>query len=289
LNNEPLNTTEAEIAPIWPRYFLGISYDGTQYHGWQRQTNGQTIQSVIEDALRKLLRQESVVTIGCGRTDTGVHAQQFFLHFNAEKEITDIEGIYFRLNMMLPRDIGLQGLWRVHDRSHARFDAIERSYYYDIHTRRNPFLEKFSTFYPWQINLERMNDAAKHLISKRDYSSFCKSGGGQTTGICDIRKAFWEPLDDHRIRFHITADRFLRNMVRAITGTLIDIGGGKYGPQEIENIIEEGKRSAAGQSMPPQGLHLSEVLYSEPLQTILSEFKANVNRSLLRNTVEKDG
>lgn len=278
-----MNTTEAETSSIWPRYFLGISYDGTHYHGWQRQTNGHTIQSVIEDALRKLLRQETVVTIGCGRTDTGVHAQQFYLHFNAEKEITDIEEVYFRLNMMLPRDIGLYGLWRVLDRSHARFDAIERSYYYDIHTKRNPFLEKFSTFYPWQINFSTMNDAAKHLISKRDYSSFCKSGGGQTTGICDIRKAYWEQIDNDRFRFHITADRFLRNMVRAITGTLIDIGAGKYVPQEIENIIAEGKRSAAGQSMPPQGLHLSQVIYSEPLQTILSEFKSNTNRSLLRN------
>lgn len=273
-----MTNTESENTPIWPRYFLGISYDGTLYNGWQRQTNGHTIQAVIEDALRKLLRQETVVTIGCGRTDTGVHARQFFLHFNAENEITDIEGIFFRLNMMLPRDIGLSGLWRVHDRAHARFDAIERSYYYDIHTQRNPFLEKFSTFYPWQIDLEKMNEAAHRLISKRDFSSFCKSGGGQTTGICDIRKAHWELLEDHRIRFHITADRFLRNMVRAITGTLIDIGSDKYAPQEIEQIIAEGKRSAAGQSMPPQGLHLSLIKYKEPLQKVLDVFDAGMNR-----------
>lgn len=272
MNSDNLITTESETSTIWPRYFLGISYDGTHYNGWQRQSNGHTIQSVIEDALRKLLRQETVVTIGCGRTDTGVHAQQFFLHFNAENEITDIEGIFFRLNMMLPRDIGLSGLWRVHDRAHARFDAIERSYYYDIHTRRNPFLEKFSTFYPWPIQLDSMNEAAQMLISKRDFSSFCKSGGGQSTGICDIRKAHWVQLDDHRIRFHITADRFLRNMVRAITGTLIDIGSGKSTPHEIEKILAAGKRSAAGQSMPPQGLHLSMVKYKEALQKILDEF-----------------
>jgi tRNA pseudouridine38-40 synthase len=258
---------------------LGISYDGTDYNGWQRQSNGHTIQAVIEEALRKLLRQDAVVTIGCGRTDTGVHARQFYLHFNAEKEILDIEGFFFRLNMMLPRDIGLSGLWRVQNRAHARFHAIERAYYYDLHTTRNPFIERFSTFFPWRLDIALMNDAAKRLVSKRDFSSFSRTGGGQTTGICDIRSAYWENLDEHRIRFHITADRFLRNMVRAVTGTLIDIGLGKYSPENIENIIAEGRRGAAGQSMPPQGLHLSKVIYNEPLYSTLQPFQIIVKRS----------
>lgn len=274
-----LNKTELDNTTVWPRYFLGISYDGTHYNGWQRQPNGHTVQAVVEDALRKLLRQETVVTIGCGRTDTGVHAREFFLHFNAEKEIEDVDGIFFRLNMMLPRDIGLSGLWRVDDRAHARFHAIERSYYYDIHTRRNPFIEKFSTFFPWHLDVSLMNDAAQRLIAKRDFSSFSRTGGGQTTGICDIRNAYWELLDDNRMRFHITADRFLRNMVRAITGTLIDIGMCKYAPQNIENIISEGRRGAAGQSMPPQGLHLSRVIYAEPLRSLLQPFQIIVKKA----------
>jgi tRNA pseudouridine38-40 synthase len=275
-----LNSTESTQSHVWPRYFLGISYDGTQYNGWQRQPNGLSVQAVIEDALKKLLKQQMVVTIGCGRTDTGVHARKFFLHFNAEREILDIDELWFRLNMMLPRDIGLAGIWRVPDRAHARFDAIERSYYYDIHTRRNPFVERFSTFYPWQLDVARMNNAARRLVGKKDFSSFCKSGGGQKTGICDLRSAFWEEMDDHQIRFHITADRFLRNMVRAVVGTLIDVGMGKVNAEDIDEILAEGRRSAAGQSMPPQGLHLSSITYQEDLQSILSVFQINVNRKI---------
>jgi tRNA pseudouridine38-40 synthase len=245
---------------LWKRYFLHISYDGTNYHGWQRQLNSHSVQEEIEGALRKLLRQEKVVSVGCGRTDTGVHARDFYLHFNAEHPILNKEEILFKLNLMLPKDIGLYGMWQVDYLTHARFDAIERSYEYHIHQRRDPFIERFSTFFPWPLDVNRMNEAAALLLQYKDFAAFCKTGGGQKTTLCDLRKAHWE-CDDYKMVFHITADRFLRNMVRAVVGTLVEVGRGKLSLEEFRAVIEGGKRTRAGESMAPQGLHLTSIVY----------------------------
>lgn len=254
------NKTAIAEAPLWRRYFLHISYDGTNYHGWQRQLNGHSVQAEIEAALRKLLRQEKVVTVGCGRTDAGVHARDFFLHFNAENPIENKEEILFKLNLMLPKDIGLFGLWQVNNLAHARFDAIERSYEYHIHQRRDPFIQRFSTFYPWSLDIDKMNEAASILLNYKDFAAFCKTGGGQKTTLCDLRKAYWVK-DDYKLVFHITADRFLRNMVRAVVGTLVEVGRGKMNLEQFVAIVEGGKRTQAGESVPAQGLHLTSIVY----------------------------
>jgi tRNA pseudouridine38-40 synthase len=255
-----MNENKSPESPMWKRYFLHISYDGTNYHGWQRQLNGNSIQAEIEGALRKLLRQERVVTVGCGRTDAGVHARDFYLHFNAENPILNKEEILFKLNLMLPKDIGLYGLWQVDYLTHARFDAIERSYEYHIHQKRDPFIQRFSTFYPWPLDVAKMNDAASLLLNYTDFAAFCKTGGGQKTTFCDLRKAYWVE-HEHKLIFHITADRFLRNMVRAVVGTLLEVGRGKMDMQQFQTIVEGGKRTQAGESGPAQGLHLTQILY----------------------------
>jgi len=246
--------------PMWKRYFLHISYDGTNYHGWQRQLNGHSVQEEIVAALRKLLRQEKVVSVGCGRTDAGVHARDFYLHFNAEKPIANKEEILFKLNLMLPKDIGLFGMWQVDYLAHARFDAVERSYEYHIHQQRDPFIQRFSTFYPWPLDVAKMNEAAHLLLRYNDFAAFCKTGGGQKTTICDLRKAFWVQ-DDYKLIFHITADRFLRNMVRAVVGTLLEVGRGKISIEQFIAIVEGGKRTRAGESVAAQGLHLTSIVY----------------------------
>ncbi|MFN5295141.1 MAG: tRNA pseudouridine(38-40) synthase TruA [Flavobacteriales bacterium] len=258
---EPIETTEND-KPLWKRYFMHISYDGTNYHGWQRQLNSHSVQEEIEGALRKLLRQERVVSVGCGRTDSGVHARDFYLHFNAEKPIENKADIFFKLNMLLPKDIGLYGLWQVDYLAHARFDANERSYEYHIHQKRDPFIERFSTFYPWELDVPKMNEAAQLMLNYSDFAAFCKTGGGQKTTLCDLRKAYWVQ-DDYKLVFHITADRFLRNMVRAVVGTLIEVGRGKITLEQFQAIVEGGKRTKAGESVPPQGLHLTRINYPE--------------------------
>lgn len=253
---------ETQSTEMWQRYFMRISYDGTNYHGWQRQLNGHSVQEEIESTLRKLLRQQRVVTVGCGRTDAGVHARDFFLHFNAEHQIENLDDIFFKLNMMLPRDIGLYRIWEVDNLAHARFDAIERSYEYHIHQQRDPFVERFSNFYPWPLDLDKMNEAAAMLLEYHDFAAFCKTGGGQKTTLCDVRRAVWEK-HDYKWVFHITADRFLRNMVRAVVGTLIDVGRGKLNTEEFRKIIETGKRKMAGESVAARGLHLTRIVYPD--------------------------
>ena len=255
--DERMNSVEKE----WQnRYFMHISYDGTNYSGWQRQLNSHTVQAEIEGALCKLLRMPTVVTIGCGRTDTGVHARNFFLHFQTEKPIEQLDELFFKLNMMLPKDIGLYRIWQVHDKAHARFDATQRSYEYHIHQVRDPFVQRFSTFYPWPLDVDRMNEAAALLLNYTDFASFCKSNGGQKTTQCIVREAYWEKHED-KLVFYITANRFLRNMVRAIVGTLLDVGRGKIQVEEVKDIIEGKSRKLASESAKAQGLHLTEVKY----------------------------
>ncbi len=259
-------TTEniEEIIPekdvMWKRYFMHISYDGTEYHGWQRQLTGNTVQEEIEAALRKLLRQERIISVGCGRTDAGVHARNFFLHFNAEKPIENIEEIFFKLNMMLPKDIGLFDLWLVDNLAHARFDAIERSYEYHMHQVRDPFVQRYSTFFPWKLDVDKMNQAAAILLEYKDFAAFCKTGGGNKTTLCDLRRAEWI-RKGNKLVFHITSDRFLRNMVRSVVGTLVAVGRNKMNLEEFKKVIESGDRNEAGDSMTGRGLHLTEIFY----------------------------
>jgi tRNA pseudouridine38-40 synthase len=259
-NDIELNAQD-EINPEWQkRYFMHIAYDGTDYSGWQRQLNGHTVQAEVESALCKILRQEKVITTGCGRTDAGVHARNFYLHFNTEKPIENIQDVFFKLSMLLPKSIGIYRLWEVHDKAHTRFDATERSYEYHMHQVRDPFVERFSTYYPWPLDVERMNDAASILTTYTDFESFCKTKGGQKTTFCKIKTAYWE-MNGTKLVFYITADRFLRNMVRAIVGTMIDIGRGKLTKEDFAQIIEGKSRKLASESAKARGLHLTEVKY----------------------------
>lgn len=260
---DPLEA-DPSVQPDWPRYFLRIAYDGTRYHGWQRQPNGHSVQAELEQALGTILRQEKVITTGCGRTDTGVHARQFYLHFNAEQEITSPDEVSWKLNHILPSDISTYELTRVHDRAHARFDAVSRSYSYFIHTRPDPFLVNRSMYYPWPLDMDAMNEAASLLIMKADFASFCKSGGAQKTTICDIAEAKWMRIGN-QLCFHIRADRFLRNMVRAIVGTLLDVGKGKLNPSDVSEIVEGKMRGLAGESVKACGLFLNGISYPPEL------------------------
>lgn len=243
-----------------PRYFLRISYDGTNYSGWQQQKNAGSVQAEIESALRRLLRQEKVITVGCGRTDAGVHARKFYLHFDAEKEIEDQAMLLFKLNQLLPWDIAVHEILRVADKAHARFHATERTYEYHVHQQRDPFIHSFSKYYPFPLDVEKMNEAAHMLTGYSDFASFQKTRGGQKTSICVVMNACWQKTG-HNLKFTITANRFLRNMVRAIVGTHIDIGRGRMTLNQYREVIESRKRLMAGDSIAAKGLHLVDVKY----------------------------
>jgi len=240
------------------RYFLQLAYKGTAYHGWQRQPDTKTVQGVLEDALAKRLREE-VETVGCGRTDTGVHAKDFYAHFDTEQNIEGQDLVY-SLNGLLPPDIAIKALIPVGAEAHARFDADSRTYHYLMHRVKDPFVADDSTYHSGELDLEMMNEAARLLLDTKDFASFAKAHAGHHTTICDVREAEWT-LDGDRLCFRITADRFLRNMVRAIVGTLVDVGTGRMDVSEFKAVLEKQDRSAAGRSMPAQGLYLYRVTY----------------------------
>jgi len=242
------------------RYFLHLAYDGSTYHGWQVQPNAISVQEVITQALQTILRDPLVETLGCGRTDTGVHASEFYLHFDSQEELVDPEKEIYKLNNILPFDIACFSLIPVHPEAHARFDATERAYEYRIHTVKDPFLKKYSVFVPYDLDVEIMNKAGQLMLKYSDFAAFCKSGSDQHTTICDLIEASWVK-EGNQLRFHIRANRFLRNMVRAIVGTMIDLGRGHISLEEFESILSSGARSNAGTSAPAHGLYLSEVKY----------------------------
>lgn len=246
----------------YARYFLQIAYDGTNYHGWQRQPNAHSVQEAIEYALCKILRLPKVVTLGCGRTDTGVHASDFYLHFVPEVIELNEEETLFRLQQVLPKDIAAYRLFKVNNRAHARFDATERSYEYRVSQLKNPFQRNYTYFFGKELNLEAMNSAAALMIGTHDFACFCKSGGGQMTTICNVKEAHWE-AKENLIIFHITADRFLRNMVRAVVGTLLQVGKGEMSNEEFQLVLKSKSRNAAGESVRPNGLFLTRVIYPE--------------------------
>ena len=246
------------------RYFLELSYAGTNYHGWQIQPNAVTVQETIEHALGLLLRNPIKIT-GAGRTDTGVHARQMFAHFDVEKAINS-DDLTYKLNSFLPADISIYKIHRVTDEAHARFDAIARSYQYFIHRHKDPFLTETSWYLAKDLDVDLMNQAAKILTQYKDFKSFSKTHTDVKTYLCDVRQAAWQTTDNQLV-FYITADRFLRNMVRAIVGTLVDIGLHKISLDELVQIIESRDRSNAGFSVPAKGLFLTEIVYPPQIFT----------------------
>nr|MBC7613978.1 tRNA pseudouridine(38-40) synthase TruA [Pseudopedobacter sp.] len=241
------------------RYFLEISYKGTAYHGWQIQPNALTVQEVVNTALKTFFR-EGIETLGCGRTDTGVHATQFYLHFDSKDKFGSADKTIRGLNSILPSDIAVKNIYEVGPNAHARFDAILRSYEYHIHFKKNPFKTDKSWLLRDKLNEAAMNEAAKIIMEYDDFGAFCKANADNFTNQCKVTKSKWEIKEDGII-YHISANRFLRNMVRAIVGTLIDIGKGKIGPETMHQIIKSQNRSAAGASVPACGLYLTEVQY----------------------------
>jgi tRNA pseudouridine38-40 synthase len=242
------------------RYFLQLSYNGTNYHGWQIQPNAISVQEVLDKALT-LLCGHPVFSLGCGRTDAGVHARDFYAHFDTEKEITN--ELIINLNGILPKDIAAKRFIKVADDAHARFDATSRSYEYLMHFHKDPFKENLSYFFNFRnkpdINL--MNEGAKIIMEYTDFACFSKANTDVFTTLCTITEARWVEHGDGSITFHISANRFLRNMVRAIVGTLIDYGIKKINEDDLRNIILNKNRSLAGTSVPGNGLYLTNIIY----------------------------
>jgi tRNA pseudouridine38-40 synthase len=244
------------------RYFIQFAYFGKAYHGWQNQPNAITVQQVLEEGLTMLLRTK-IVTMGAGRTDAGVHAKDMFAHFDF-KEIENPTDLAHRLNNYLPSDITVKSIVKVSDDAHARFDAVERTYEYWIVQEKNPF-QIDTAHYIWaSLDISGMNKAASILMEYEDFECFSKSHTDVKTYLCKLKKAVWEKKED-KLVFTITADRFLRNMVRAIVGTLLEVGLKKIAPEAIREIIKSKDRSRAGVSVPAKGLYLTKVLYPEKI------------------------
>lgn len=240
------------------RYFIKLSYNGEAYHGWQVQPNAITVQEVIEDALSKLLN-ESISITGAGRTDTGVHAKEMYAHFEIKNPV-ETSQLMYKLNAFLPSDIAIQDMYTVPDDHHARFSATSRTYEYHITIKKDPFKSKSAYYFKLPLDLVKMNEASELLLGYKNFKCFSRSNTDVKTYYCDISFANWE-LNDHLLVFTIKADRFLRNMVRAIVGTLIDIGIGKTSIDEFKGIIESENRSNAGASAPAHGLYLTQISY----------------------------
>ena len=242
------------------RYFVQFSYHGKRYHGWQIQPGAITVQEVLQDALGLILK-ETVQLTAAGRTDTGVHARAMFAHFDFFGEF-EAESLRDRLNSFLPWDIAVHHILKVPAEAHARFDALERTYEYWVTRSKDPFLGDTAHYVKYPLNMDKMNEAATKLVGYKDFECFSKSKTDVKTFMCDIRTAIWNKEGD-KLVFTITADRFLRNMVRAIVGTLIDIGMGKSALTDIPLILESRDRSRAGASVPAKGLYLTAIKYPE--------------------------
>jgi tRNA pseudouridine38-40 synthase len=244
------------------RYFIQLSFRGTHFHGWQVQNNAKTVQDELQQVLSTILRKRIEIT-GAGRTDTGVHAKEMFAHFDNEEELTDLQHFTFKLNSILPADIAVQKVFEVPIDYHARFTASARSYEYHLHQQKDPFKQDTSYYFNRNLSVNAMNQAAQILLEYTDFSAFSKSNTQTFTNDCTIYNAVWEITDDGLV-FHISANRFLRNMVRAIVGTLLEIGIGKYEVADMHTIIQSKNRSKAGTSVPACGLYLTRVEYPFP-------------------------
>lgn len=262
------------------RYFITLSYDGTRYHGWQVQPNGVSVQEVLQDALSKLLRQQIDVT-GAGRTDAGVHARMMVAHFDMEGtlpamttvasspaatagdeyERLQLRQLVYKLNRLLPQDIAVQRIEAVAPEMHARYSATSRTYRYYIHTQKDPYLRQYSCMLHYQLDFGLMNEAAKVLMQYDDFAAFCKSHTDVKTTLCHVTRAEWVQTSPTQWYFVITANRFLRNMVRAVVGTLIEVGRHRMTVERLHQVIQGRCRNNAGESMPANALFLEEVTY----------------------------
>lgn len=241
------------------RLFFQSSYDGTNYSGWQKQRNASSIQEEIEKRLTQLFHNNKVDIVGCGRTDAGVHAKQTYFHVDLEP-LYSFEELCFKLNNMLPSDIAIEKIFEVDQEAHARFDATKRTYQYFIHKKKLPFLQNISWYLPRSVSIEKMNEAAQFLLGRQDFTSFSKLHTDVNNNFCEIYSAEWKVVGE-QMCFEISANRFLRNMVRAIVGTLIEIGLGNLEVNEMKEIINIKDRGKAGFSVPARGLFLTEVSY----------------------------
>lgn len=242
------------------RYFIEISYDGGHFHGWQVQPNASSVQACLDQALSIFFRVP-IETVGCGRTDAGVHATQFYAHFDMQKVEHFSERVISGLNALLPYTIAVKRVFPVSDDAHARFDATERVYQYHIHFRKDPFKLNRSWLYKGELDIGKMNTAAAFITGFRDFSCFSKANTQTFTNNCDVNRASFEEQPDGSLVFTISADRFLRNMVRAVVGTLVQVGKGELHQTRVLSIIESKDRSNAGQSVPACGLYLVSVKY----------------------------
>lgn len=257
--------SETTNKPTAHRYFVELSYDGTAFHGWQVQPNARSVQGELIDAFSTFFREE-VYVVGAGRTDTGVHASHMVAHFELNNPIESPEDAVYKLNRFLSEEIALQEIYEVKAEAHARFSATERAYEYVLSRVKNPFATKYAWQFQRELNFTQMNQAASLLLEHNDFACFCKADSDVNTTLCDVRTAHWERDGDTWI-FHIAADRFLRNMVRAIVGTLVEVGEGKHTIEEFKSILESGSRSKAGSSAPAGGLFLSKVSYPSDIRT----------------------
>ena len=247
------------------RYFLELRYDGAAYCGWQRQPDAPSVQQTIELTLSKLLRH-SVEIVGAGRTDTGVNASYYVAHFDTDAEF-DVKQLLYKVNLVLPHDISIESLTPVSAEAHARFDAKEREYTYYISIVKNPFRRASAWINYQPLDIEKMNEAAKSLLEYSDFTSFAKLNSNNKTNICRIMVAEWVREEGGILRFTIRADRFLRNMVRSIVGTLVDVGRGRYTVDEFRAIVEAKDLSRSSAGAPAQGLFLSDVVYPKEIFT----------------------
>ena len=245
------------------RFFLTLSYKGTAYHGWQVQNNAPSVQGTLQRALGTLIG-EPVGVVGAGRTDTGVHAAYYVAHFDTESEKPLATDFVYHLNAVLPKDIAVDGIQRVPDDAHARFSAVLREYKYYVLPKKDPFRIDTAYFYPLPLDVDRMNRAAAALTEYTDFESFCKLHGDNKTTICHVWESVWE-MQGNALVYTVSADRFLRNMVRAIVGTLLDVGRGKLDLDGFRRVIEAKNRGVAGTSAPAHGLFLTDVRYPEEL------------------------
>lgn len=246
------------------RFFLTLSYDGSAFHGWQRQPDDLSVQQTLEEALSTILRRETPVT-GAGRTDAGVHARRMIAHFDSDERLPDKKRLLYGLNRLTGHSISVIDIREVGEESHARFDATERTYKYFVSYEKCPFLLDYSWHSPSSLDTEAMNAASRILTETDDFTSFAKLHSDAKTNICRVKRAVWEKWENMYgvpgLVFTISADRFLRNMVRAVVGTLVDVGRHKLSTTDMRNIIKQKDRCAAGTSMPPQGLFLWEIKY----------------------------
>lgn len=241
------------------RYFIHFAYDGTNYHGWQIQLDANSVQEELQTALSVLLRHD-VEIVGAGRTDAGVHARQMVAHFEWDGQL-DCQQTAYRLGRMLPRDIAIYRMEPVADDMHARFSAVRRTYHYYLHTERDPFCRQYSCELHYDLDFERMNEAGRILCTYEDFGAFCKSHSDVKTTLCKVSEAHWIQVDSTHWYFRISANRFLRNMVRAVVGTMIDVGRGRITLDDFRKIVEGKQRSQAGESMPAHALFLEEIEY----------------------------